>query len=199
MMNKLLIVTGVAGSGKTYIGKELAKRLPEFVYLDKDTMTRFLVDKILICLDSNETDRESELYTKEIRPLEYKCLLKQTEENLELGKSCIISAPFIKEIYDENYFIDLQDELEFFNTKLKIIWTYIDEKTARQRILERNAKRDYNKIHNWNEYINTVKHEREPNNNIDMFIIDNRINASIPIEIQLEKAINYIQKDNDEI
>ncbi len=194
-MNKLIVVAGVAGSGKSYIGKELVKRLTNVVYLDKDTMTRFIVDKALSCLGSNETDRESDLYLNELRPLEYKCLLKQAEENLELGVSCLISAPFIKEIYDDNYFNELKEELEFYDASLKIIWVYIDEETARQRILDRNAKRDYNKIHNWNEYIKTVKHEKEPNKNLDMFIIDNRIIPTEPLEIQLNKAVEYIKKD----
>jgi len=103
-MKKMIIVAGVAGSGKSYIGKEIAKKIENCVYLDKDTQTRFLVDKFLKCLGHNETDRESQEYLQNIRPLEYECLLKQG-----------------KEINEESYFKDLNDELEFEDAMLKLI------------------------------------------------------------------------------
>ena len=37
MSKKLIIVTSPPACGKTYISKELAKRLNHIVYLDKDT------------------------------------------------------------------------------------------------------------------------------------------------------------------
>ena len=38
MSKKLIIVTSPPACGKTYISKELAKRLNHIVYLDKDTL-----------------------------------------------------------------------------------------------------------------------------------------------------------------
>lgn len=193
-MKKMIIVAGVAGSGKSYIGKEIAKKLDNCVYLDKDTQTRFLVDKFLECLGHDETDRESQEYLKNIRPLEYECLIKQGLENLELNKDCILSAPFIKEINEENYFQDLNDELEFEEAKLKLVWVYTDEESARKRIIDRNAKRDENKINNWNEYIKNVQHNK-PSLDIDIFIIDNRLEPEEDIFSQINNAIKFIQKD----
>jgi len=193
-MKKMIIVAGVAGSGKSYIGKEIAKKIENCVYLDKDTQTRFLVDKFLKCLGHNETDRESQEYLQNIRPLEYECLLKQGLENLELDKDCILSAPFIKEINEESYFKDLNDELEFEDAMLKLIWIYTDEESARKRIIDRNAKRDENKINNWNDYIKNVNHNK-PQLDIDMFIIDNKVEAEEDILSQINKVIEFIKKD----
>ena len=193
-MKKLIIIAGVAGSGKSYIGKEIAKRLDNCLYLDKDTQTRFLVDKFLKCLGHNETDRESQEYLQTIRPLEYECLLKQGLENLELGKDCILSAPFIKEINEEDYFQNLSDELEFEDGILKLIWIYTDEESARKRIIDRNAKRDENKINNWNDYVKNVNHNK-PDLDMDMFIIDNRFESEEDILSQLDNAIKFIKKD----
>jgi predicted kinase len=193
-MKKLIIVAGVAGSGKSYIGKEIAKRLDNCLYLDKDTQTRFLVDKFLKYLGHDETDRESQEYLQTIRPLEYKCLLKQGLENLELGKDCILSAPFIKEISEEDYFQNLSDELEFEDGMLKLIWIYTDEESARKRIIDRNAKRDENKINNWNDYVKNVNHNK-PDLDMDIFIIDNRLESEEDILSQLDKAIKFIKKD----
>ena len=193
-MKKLIIIAGDAGSGKSYIGQEIAKKLNNCAYLDKDTQTRFLVDKFLECLGHNETDRESQEYLQEIRPLEYECLLKQGFENLELGKDCILSAPFIKEVNEENYFQDLNDELEFEDAILKLIWIYTDEESARKRIIDRNAKRDENKINNWNDYVKNVNHNK-PNLSMDIFIIDNRLEPDEDILSQIDKAIKFIKKD----
>jgi len=193
-MKKLIIVAGVAGSGKSYIGKEVAKKLDNCIYLDKDTQTRFLVDKFLGCLGHNETDRESQEYLQNIRPLEYECLLKQGLENLELSKDCILSAPFIKEINEESYFQDLNDELEFEDAMLKLIWIYTDEESARKRIIDRNAKRDENKINNWNDYVKNVNHNK-PDLDFNMFMIDNRLESEEDILSQIDNAIEFIKKD----
>ncbi|MDF1876010.1 AAA family ATPase [Sulfurimonas sp. SAG-AH-194-I05] len=193
-MKNLIIIAGVAGSGKSYIGKEIAKKINNCVYLDKDTQTRELVDSYLFCLGHSDTDRESKEYLEKIRPLEYSCLMKQSLENLELGKSCILSAPFIKEINDKDFFEDLSVDLEFEDAGMKFIWINTDENTARKRIIDRNAKRDENKINNWTEYIQKTSHQI-PTLDIDFFTIDNRIDPDENVVSQIENAIAFITKD----
>lgn len=193
-MKKLIIVAGVAGSGKSYIGKEIAKLIDNCVYLDKDTQTRDLVDSFLVCLGQDATDRESKNYLEKIRPLEYSCLIKQAMENIELGKTCILSAPFIKEINDEEYFENLNLDLEFEDSILRFIWVGTDENTARKRIIDRNAKRDENKINHWSDYINNVSHTT-PKIGIEFFEIDNKQNPNESLSIQIEKAIDFINED----
>ena len=40
-MKKLILVTSPPACGKTFISKQVAKALPNCVYLDKDTMIQF--------------------------------------------------------------------------------------------------------------------------------------------------------------
>ena len=51
MTKKLVLIGGMPGSGKTYIGKELAKQAGLFV--DKDTISRFFTEKILIAINGS--------------------------------------------------------------------------------------------------------------------------------------------------
>jgi len=38
---------GYAGTGKTYIGKIIAKEIPNSVFIDKDTLTHYFVESLL--------------------------------------------------------------------------------------------------------------------------------------------------------
>lgn len=192
-MNKLIVVAGVAGSGKSYIGKEISKLIENCVYLDKDTQTRLMVDSFLFALGSNDTDRESSIYLEKIRPLEYDCMMKQAMENIELGKNVVVSAPFLKEFNEQEFFENLKFDLEFEDAHLKLVWVDTDPDSSRKRIIDRNAKRDEGKIKAWSEYINKVNHEI-PSIDEELFIFNNRLNPEESTSIQLEKAIEFIQK-----
>ena len=74
---------------KNTVGKKIAEQL-RYVYLDKDTIAQPFVE----ALNPIKNDRESTLYLNTIRPLEYQVLLDVAEENLRLGQSVVLSAPF---------------------------------------------------------------------------------------------------------
>ena len=112
MTRKLILIGGIPGSGKTYIGKELARRIGLFV--DKDTMSRFFTERMLQLLGSHLDDRESEIYLANVRNLEYETMMKHALENLELGRSVICSAPFIREFGDSQWLDVISLEAELF-------------------------------------------------------------------------------------
>ena len=93
MAKRLILIGGMPGSGKTHIGKELARRIGLFV--DKDTMSRFFTEEMLQLLGSHVDDRESETYLAHVRSVEYETMIKHALENIEIGHSVICSAPFI--------------------------------------------------------------------------------------------------------
>lgn len=194
-MNKFIVVAGVAGSGKTYIGKEICRRIESCIYIDKDTQTRDIVDSYLRCLGRDETDRESDDYLTKVRPKEYECLIKQGLENIELGKHCVVSAPFVKEVSSDVFFEELIEELEFAEASLKLVWVITDEDSARKRLIDRNAKRDENKLNNWSVYIKNTDHNFVPNFSFECFTINNSFSPDKLVSLQIEEAIAYIEKD----
>ena len=84
-----LLVTGCAGSGKTTLGKKIAKKL-NWTYIDKDTVVNLFTDWILSDKGFSKNNRESKVYCNNIRPLEYRTVFKISEENLKLGNSIVL-------------------------------------------------------------------------------------------------------------
>ncbi|MFI1828344.1 ATP-binding protein [Streptomyces sp. NPDC020412] len=72
----VVLVGGFAGSGKSEFAKFLGG-LTGWPILDKGSLTRPLVDQLLIALGGEAHDRSSELYREKVRPLEYRCRSKR--------------------------------------------------------------------------------------------------------------------------
>jgi DNA-binding transcriptional MocR family regulator len=70
----VVMIGGYAGSGKTELGRILARET-KWPILDKDTLTRFVVEAALEMQGLSRNDRESEVYLKNFRPSEYDSLL----------------------------------------------------------------------------------------------------------------------------
>ena len=87
----MLLIGGYAGSGKTELGRILA-RLTHWPMLDKDTTTRAVVEQALELLGHPPHDRESDLYRTSIRPAEYEALIAGLMENVECGTSAIVTG-----------------------------------------------------------------------------------------------------------
>jgi len=183
-LKKLILVSGNAGSGKTYIGKILTKKLSPCVYMDKDTLTRPMVEELLVLNNSYPHDRETEVYLKKIRPLEYDILMKHARENLELGINVIASAPFIKELNDDSWLPDLKEEMEFEDVEVIVVWIESDENTMKKRIISRNAKRDEWKLKNWQAYVKNIHIESPISESVT---INNSENYDTPVLSQIDK------------
>lgn len=138
-----LIITGCAGSGKTTLGKTLAKKL-HWTYIDKDTITRDFTDMFLLNKGKSKDDRESDIYCNEIRPVEYKSTFTVCQENLDLGNSVILTIPFIEQIRDYSKWLDMINEygLNLENISTKFIWINHDENGELSRLTKRAAERD---------------------------------------------------------
>ena len=81
MSKKLIIVTSPPACGKTYISKELAKRLNHIVYLDKDTL--ITLSKQIFVVAGQPYNRSSDFFEKNIRDYEYECVVNLALEALE--------------------------------------------------------------------------------------------------------------------
>jgi predicted kinase len=192
MSKKLILISGVAGSGKTHIGKEIAKRLKNSIYIDKDTISRFFSESVLVLLGEKEHDRESKIYLEIVRKLEYKTMMKHALENLELGKNVICSAPFLMEISDKEWIKEISIAANIREASLIKVWIQADESTTKERLIKRRADRDNYKLSNWDDYITKTKHTPPEIN--DIHIINNLSNVETPLSVQILKFIEEIDE-----
>lgn len=152
-MSKLILIGGLAGSGKSSLGKLLARRLG-YAYLDKDTLTRELVDALVVEAGSEvgPGDRDTDIYRDRVRPHEYACFMNTIAENVELGVSTIATAPFISEMNDADWIEDMTEMAEDHGASVHFIWMNCDIPITKNRITSRNARRDQIKLSIWRAY-----------------------------------------------
>lgn len=153
-MKKMILVTSPPTCGKTFIAKELAKKLKHVVYLDKDTLIP-LSNRVFEAA-GEEINRSSDFFEKNIRDYEYEAIVDIGVEALEYDDIVLINAPFTKEVHDEAVLESFKNKLMKKNAKLVIIWVVTDPKVCHQRMIARNSDRDTWKLQHWDEYIKTV-------------------------------------------
>ena len=184
---QFIIIAGCAGSGKTTVGRALAKRLG-YVYIDKDTVTRDFTDFILIRLGSSANDRESSLYKEEILPIEYKVTFNICREILENQNNVVLTIPFISQINDYSKWELIRSEAGIGrNIDVHFIWIKHDIDAEKRNIINRNATRDGYKLKHWDEYANSV-FEIEPDNKYEAYVYVN--DCDTPPEETIGEMIN---------
>jgi len=149
----LIQIGGLTGSGKSTLGKQLARRL-KFAYIDKDTITRQLVDALLVSARSDVGigDRDSEVYLENVRPYEYQCFASAIAENVELGVSTIATAPFLTEMNNPEWIAGQNTLAQDYGAKLILIWLDCDVEVTKLRLQKRDAFRDRIKLAIWDSY-----------------------------------------------
>lgn len=182
----MILIGGVPGSGKSYIGKELAA-LMKCPFIDKDTVSRFFSEKMLEILGTNQHDRESEIYLNNVRNLEYQTMMKVAFENIHIVENVICSAPFIKEFGSQDWVQNIEFDLEIEEAELVLVWIHADTLTAKHRIISRGAERDNWKLSNWEQYTTDVSHDIPQNKNFH--VIDNNEVPNVPLNDQIDQLI----------
>lgn len=152
---RVLLVGGYAGSGKTELGRVLARETG-WSMLDKDTLTRPVVEAALELLGQSPHDRESEEYVSRIRPREYEALINAMTENVQCGNSAIVTAPFIKEFNDVAWLNRIEASCIDMGATLSIVWVHCDAETMHTYIRHRGAARDSFKLDNWSSYVSSI-------------------------------------------
>ncbi len=192
-MTTLVFVVGVAGAGKSTVGKKIAEQL-RYVYLDKDTIAQPFVE----ALNPIKNDRESTLYLNTIRPLEYQVLLDVAEENLRLGQSVVLSAPFGQEVLDPAWIDREIFHQRQIQAQIKIVSIKVDPSTEWKRLSMRKEARDQWKLEHWAQYQQQrptfdVKWSRDP---AVYFEFDNRLQAEQNFDQQLSQLMAWIAEGN---
>lgn len=151
MAKRMILVTSPPASGKTYVSKQLAKRLPHVVYLDKDALIP-LSNRVFLAA-GEEINRSSAFFEENIRNYEYITILDLGFEALEYADLVLINAPFTREVRNNEYISNLKSRLAQKGADLILIWVETDIEITRRRMIERNSPRDTWKLANWEEYV----------------------------------------------
>jgi len=184
----LILIAGGPGAGKSSLGRALATQFDSSVLLDKDVVTGAWVDGMLVRLNGGRIDRDSPVYLELLRPLEYSTLIATALDNLALGKTVFVVAPFGPELSDSDWIRQLRHSVHDLGGRLRAIWIEIDSESAKERMVARNEVRDQWKLANWDEFTASA-HFAAPRN--DLFVL--RSNAQTALVDLVNKADIYLR------
>lgn len=151
MKKRMILVTSPPASGKTFVSKQIAKKLPNVVYLDKDALIP--LSSRIFYVAGQENNRSSAFFEEHIRNFEYETILNIGFEAIEYANLVLINAPFTREVRDNEYIKNLKAKLAEHNAELIVIWVVTDIEISRKRMIARNSPRDTWKLANWDEYV----------------------------------------------
>ncbi|WP_223840266.1 AAA family ATPase [Saccharopolyspora pogona] len=141
---------GPAGSGKSYVARELAHKL-RAVYLDKDSVAGELVDAALELAGRQAGGREDDpTYIERLMPAEYAALFATAADNLRLGLPVVLDAPFAAYLGDPDFLITSADRASWpTGTPLVVVEVRTSAETVRARLIQRALPRDQAKLADW--------------------------------------------------
>ncbi|OQQ13091.1 ATPase [Streptomyces sp. M41(2017)] len=185
----LILVGGFAGSGKTELARFFVQ-LTGWPLLDKDPLTRPLVERLLVALGGDPNDRHTELYRKEVRSVEYDCLMQSAMANIKCGISTVLSAPFIAEMTDAAWMQRLSNRAASMGVDVFPVWVRCDEESMREYITFRSAARDAWKLQRWDEYMATIDLDLRPA--VPHLVVDNRLGTAVSLADQARQAMGTV-------
>lgn len=184
----VVLIGGYAGSGKTELGR-IVTRETGWPLLDKDTLTRPVVEAALEITGHSPHDRESEVYLSKIRPREYEALLGSMTENLQCGNGSVVTAPFIREFADTAWINRVQATCTEHGATLTLVWLYCDPDTMHTYVRHRGAARDAAKLADWDGYLAGIDLELRPP--VPHVVVDNSA-SSEPLQDQARALIGGV-------
>jgi predicted kinase len=137
----LILIVGVAGSGKTTLAREIVKRI-SVVYLDNNQIADAFFPHT----------RNGPQYA-ELRPHIYKALYTVTRQNLQLGNSVLLDVPHVKEMQRSEWRRFIKRMVTRTKAKLIIVRCSCSENALHSRIRSRGEQRDSWKLHNWTKFL----------------------------------------------
>lgn len=188
---RVVLIGGYAGSGKTELGRILARETG-WAILDKDTLTRPVVEAALEILGQSPHDRESQTYLTKIRPREYEALQDAASENVQCGSSVIVTAPFIREFGDAAWMARTRAFFEAAKAVTTVVWLYCDAETMLTYVRRRGAARDAFKLADWPGYLNMISLDFRPAGR--HFVVDNCA-SSRPLQEQAKELVRDLLRN----
>lgn len=183
----VLLIGGYAGSGKTELGRMIARETG-WAILDKDTITRPVVEAALEVMGSSPNDRESDIYLSSVRPREYEALDAAVTEQLECGTSAIATAPYLREFTDPAWIQRTRSAADTRSARVVFLWVRCDPLSMHTYLRRRGAARDASKLANWESYLEGLNLEFQPET--PHLVVENSLDSP-PLQ---EQAIQVVQK-----
>lgn len=153
-MQRVILIAGWPGAGKTTLSYQLKKNYKNAVLIDKDITLAPIVDAYLDFAGYQKGDYVSDFYKKNINPSIYKTLELMTKNIIKSGFSVILSAPYGVQAKNRN----LKEELEKeFQAPVQIIWLTASIETMFQRRVERDWVHDQIALNNWQKEISFIE------------------------------------------
>lgn len=185
----LVLVAGFAGSGKSEFARFLSA-VTGWALLDKDVITRPLVESMLVSLGADPNDRHTDIYRSQVRPLEYRALNNAAFANIDNGVSTVVTAPFLAEIGDPQWLRWLVHRCTTAQAHLEIVWVSADDETMHTYLQMRDAARDTWKLNHWDDYLATIDLTLRPQ--IPHFYVDNSLNSAIQLADEAQRVSEWI-------
>jgi predicted kinase len=136
----LILVVGVAGSGKTTLARTILSRV-RAVYLDNNHI-----------VDAFFPDTRSGRRYEKLRPRFYRALYTIVEENLRIGNSVLLDVPHIGEIQNAEWRRSIRRLASRTESQLVVIRCFCSEGVLQSRIRARAEKRDRQKLSHWKAF-----------------------------------------------
>jgi predicted kinase len=137
----LILVMGVAGSGKTTLAREILRRLWA-VYLDNNHIADAFFPHA----------RHGRAYDK-LRPHFYRALYTIVEENLRRGNSILLDVPHVKEMQIREWRQFIRNLAARTKSKIIVIRCRCSETVLYSRLKARAENRDRWKLDHWKEFL----------------------------------------------
>ena len=137
----LVLVMGVAGSGKTTLARKILRRVGA-TYLDNNHI-----------VDAFFPDTRSGRSYNRLRPHFYRALYNIVEENLRIGNSVLLDVPHVKEMQNSDWRGFIQKLARRARAKLVVIRCICSEQTLRARLRSRAETRDRSKLIRWKRFL----------------------------------------------
>ncbi|MDK8190416.1 ATP-binding protein [Paenibacillus sp. UMB7766-LJ446] len=185
----LIFLIGSAGSGKSTIGKKLASA-HHFCYLDKDVLCNTFTGELLEAQGYSPHARDANAYYRDtVMPLEYETLLNVANDNLQLGRSVILDAPFVGYFSKSDYIQYLICKYQWEAVIPIVLQVDVSINVLHQRLQNRGLERDQWKLEHWETFVQGLQANVCMWENIEVISVDNsseefdldRLTALLPV------------------
>jgi predicted kinase len=187
----VIFLIGAAGSGKSTIGKLIASEY-NFCYLDKDIVCNKFTGLLLESKGYSSHEREDcAFYSEVVMDIEYQTLLDIANDNLKLGRSVVLDAPFFSYFSKSNYINEISKKYDWYNVKPLVLQVTIDFSVLKERLQARALDRDAWKFANWDAFVQSIQEKQCLWEDIEIKQIDNS-----PIKVDMQRFYQLLPFKN---